>query len=352
MVMRVLIFLLSAAAVLLLNLSCATDITGRQVSSLEITVRDGEGEKVSALLPNRRYELQADAVTSSGSRIGTPDHRGFMLSSARNLQVIGRGRRSITLRTGGETFHPAGTRLYALELAVRDNPFPGTAVSFPLRWEGLRRIDYRGADGRDGGDGRNAGSSGGRGMFITARGEDGQTGEDGKDGEDLRLAAARYRRGGTERLLFYDLRRDRLFLTAKQRITVDTSGGSGGDGGDGGRGYQPDVPETPGGSGIRFVIGFAEHGTGGAGGDGGDAGDLTVIAADASLLQYIETRAAGGSGGRGGHTFASPPSRGGEDGENGEDGRVRRRLITGEKLRKMLEPIDHPGFEAGRLIVY
>jgi len=288
----------------------------------------------------------------SGEEHINPNYRDFRFDRLKNITIVQQARFRVEFRTGKATFHPPGTALYGFSLSVKDNAFPHKIYTYPLNWDEYSKIDYSGLDGKDGEDGDDGFSASGSSADSVqgGDGEDGSDGTRGYPGKDVRLLLCRYQYNAEEKLLWYDLEREGLYLSDVKEMVIDATGGDGGRGGRGGNG----------GSGRTYVDeanteypGIA--GTPGEGGDGGHAGfggDITLITSDPRLLSYISAKVEGGQGGPGGGAGRSyvdgdleKRGQAGRDGRDGRDGTVSTNIISPSKLREKLRQIGKAGFE-------
>ncbi|MCF7915402.1 MAG: hypothetical protein K9L66_09555 [Spirochaetaceae bacterium] len=341
-----------SAGLILFMIGCATGIRDMPIASIETTLKDDNGNRVETLLPDSLYTLDFRVKDQAGEQYINPNYRDFRLDGLKNITIVQHARFRVEFRTAKATFHPPGTDLYGFSLSVKDNAFPHKIYTYPLNWDEYSKIDYSGQDGEDGKDGEDGFSASGSSADSVqgGDGEDGSDGSRGYAGKDVRLLLCRYQYTTEEKLLWYDLDRERLYLSDMKEMVIDASGGDGGRGGRGGDG----------GSGRTFVDESTTEypgsaGTPGDGGDGGHAGfggDITLITADPRLLSYIRANVEGGQGGHGGAAGKSyvdgeleKRGRAGRAGRDGRDGTVSTNIISRSTLREKLEQIGKPGFE-------
>ncbi len=346
----VLVAVLSIVTILLSG--CVTGIRDMNIASVEMSVEDEEGNQVDKLLPDTVYSLDFRVRDAAGEEYQNPNYRDFRFNELRNMTVVQQARFSVKVKTAETTFHAPGTSLYGFQLSIKGNAYGPDVYTFPLNWSEYSSIDYSGIDGTDGEDGEH-GSTAAAESEDTVRGENGQDGEDGTrgyPGSDVRLAVCRYEYNGYDKLLFYDIERNKLYLSEIKKITVNTSGGDGGDGGRGGNGGRGGSYEVETGTIIEGSPGTP--GDGGDGGDAGSGGDITLLAPDQELFNYISPVAKGGEGGYGGgpgrsYDDGSLLKRGrvGRNGRDGRDGEIRYRRVSSSELQKILRNIKMPGFD-------
>ncbi|MFO7730711.1 MAG: hypothetical protein R6V86_08095 [Spirochaetia bacterium] len=348
---KIVVLSLSAGLMLFMG-GCATGIRDMPIASIETTLKDDNGNRVEALLPDSLYTLDFRVRDQAGEEYLNPNYRDFRFDELKNITIVQQARFRVEFRTAKTTFHPPGTDLYGFSLSVRDNTFPRHTYTYPINWDEYSKIDYSGRDGKEGEDGDKGFSASGASADSVqgGNGHDGSDGTRGYPGKDVRLLLCRYQYNTEERLLWYDLEHERLYLSDVKDMTIDASGGDGGRGGSGGDGGSGrtyvDEPDDK-------VDGIA--GTPGDGGDGGNAGfggDITLITADPQLFNYISANVEGGHGGQGGAAGRSyvdgeleKRGRAGRDGRDGRDGKVSTNIISRSELREKLGQIREAGFK-------
>ena len=355
--MRKILFI--SILVIIILISCATNIKDMNIAQTKVTIQDMDKNTLKKLLPDSIYNIIIRVTDTNGVEYASPNYRNFKINNLKKLKIEDQAFFSFKLKTSSETFHAAGTNAYSLNIYVKENNYPVMTYEYTLDWDNYDTLKFNGRNGLNGDDGDSGFTASGDSIdsVTGSSGYDGTDGKNGYSGKDIELLVLKYQYGNSEKILFYEINKEMVFLTDLKTITIDTSGGNGGQGGSGGNGgygnsfteeltdeVTEGIPGTP--------------GDGGDGGNGGSGGDILLFAADPGIFTYLNPISAGGNGGiagRSGKSYDNIKSRlyrgdRGKTGRDGWDGDIQFTILEKGDIDTILKSIKEEGFELSRVI--